>query len=402
MHYESVIIGAGFAGLHFAHKFKLKNFIILEKNNRIGGRVYNIKWNNEQISLGGGILRIDDTSTLNLINEFNLEIVKKSNKFYFIDLEGQDPNEELFYEPNKIIISYLKKLFEKNRDYIKKFKLTFRQFLYEYLEYHVAEIIISNLLYLSYLESDVETIFEEKIYQLMRIKPFFHFYIKPDGYTSLLNKLIESIGESNIKLETSVIEITRSDNKYIVKCEGNIIYTCDKLVLATEKNPKIKINFQEVNNLYEMFGTCQYFRSYGYFRSGHGISNPIKTHKLPGKILVSSKNILMTSYTENFDASEMKELFENKEKEDQLSIINNLLINTGLKVNRPDDFIYIYWNVGTHYPKPNFNFDSMKNAITKLAKEDNIYLVGEVFSDCHGWVNCAFESVDRLYDELTK
>ncbi len=402
MHYESIIIGAGFAGLYFAHKFKLKNFIILEKENRVGGRVYNIKWNNELINLGGGIVRPYDKNTINLLNEFGLETLKKSNKFYYIDLEGPDPNEELYYEPNKIIIGYFKKLFEQNRDQIKKLKLTFRQFLYEYFEYHIAEIIISNFLYLSHLESDVETILEERIYQMMRIRPFTYLYIEPNGYTSLLNKLVESVGESNIKLETSVIEITKSDNKYIIKCEGDITYTCDKLVLATEKNPKIKINFPEVNNLYEMFGTCQYFRSYGYFKSEHGVSNQIKTQGLPGKILVFSKNILMTSYTENTNASVIKQFFENKKKEDQITIISNLLTNCGLKINKPDDFIYKYWDVGTHYPKPNFNFDLMKNAITKLAKEENIYLVGEIFSDCHGWVNCAFESVDRLYEDLTK
>lgn len=402
MHYKNIVIGAGFAGLYFVHKFKPENFIILERENRIGGRIYNVDWNGGHISLGGGILRNTDIHTLKLLDEFGLKTSETSNKYYFSDLEGPDPNEQLFYEPNRIIIGYLKKLFNEHRDEIKKLKLTFRQFLYEYLDYNLAETILSNLLYYSYMETDPEVIFKEKIYQLMRIEPFNHRYILPNGYTSLLDKIIESIGKSNIKLNTTVQKIYKLGQVYVLKCENNIIYTCDNLVLATEKNPKISIDIKEVNEVYDMYGSCPYIRSYGYWPDGHNIKNQIRTKALPGKVLKFSDKILMTCYTEGKRACELKLVFKDKTKEDQITVMHDLLVNSKINITRPEDFICVFWDVGTHYPKPNFNFKLCTEKIKNLAKYSNIYMVGEVFSECNGWVNCAFESVDRLYDDLYK
>ena len=58
--YETIIIGAGFAGLYYAYKFNPKKYLIIERENRIGGRVYNIKWHDVQISLGGGAIKYDN------------------------------------------------------------------------------------------------------------------------------------------------------------------------------------------------------------------------------------------------------------------------------------------------------------------------------------------------------
>lgn len=41
--YDYIIIGAGISGITYAHRHKSSNFIILEKNDYIGGRVKNIK-----------------------------------------------------------------------------------------------------------------------------------------------------------------------------------------------------------------------------------------------------------------------------------------------------------------------------------------------------------------------
>jgi hypothetical protein len=400
MHYKNIIVGAGFAGLYFAHKFKLDNFIILERENRVGGRVYNFEWNGQQISMGGGILRNNDKHTIKLAEEFGLKTSQSISKYYFIDLEGPIPNEELYYEANKVIINYLKKIFITHKDEIKRLELTFRQFLFEYLEYHIAQTIVSNLLYFSYLDSDVETIFNEKIYQLMRIKPFISRYILPNGYTGLLDKLVESVGKSNIKLNITVTNIYKSGNKYVINCSNNLTFTCDKLILATEKNPKINIEIKEVNELYEMFGSCPYIRSYGFWNLGHNITNSIKTQNYPGKIIKINDKLLMTCYTECIRAKQLDEFFTNKKKDDQIKIIHELLLNSGIQIEKPDDFIYKLWEVGSHYPKPIYDFNLIKYKIKDLVQNSNVYLVGEVFSDCNGWVNCALESVDRLYDDL--
>ena len=41
--YDEIKIGSGFAGLYWCYKNKPEKFIILEKSDRIGGRIYNIE-----------------------------------------------------------------------------------------------------------------------------------------------------------------------------------------------------------------------------------------------------------------------------------------------------------------------------------------------------------------------
>ena len=54
--YDNIIIGAGIAGLYTAYNIKKiypnETFIILEQNDRIGGRVGNVNFYDVPISIG--------------------------------------------------------------------------------------------------------------------------------------------------------------------------------------------------------------------------------------------------------------------------------------------------------------------------------------------------------------
>ena len=54
--YDYIVIGAGIAGITYSYTNKSDNFVILERNDYIGGRILNISWHDEQISLGGGVI----------------------------------------------------------------------------------------------------------------------------------------------------------------------------------------------------------------------------------------------------------------------------------------------------------------------------------------------------------
>ena len=74
MIHDEIIIGAGMAGLYWIYKTKPNSFVILEKSDRIGGRVYNIDWNSTHISLGGGVIKESNNYTIQLANELGLEL----------------------------------------------------------------------------------------------------------------------------------------------------------------------------------------------------------------------------------------------------------------------------------------------------------------------------------------
>ena len=57
---DTIIVGAGIAGLYYAHINKTReNCIILEKSSRVGGRVGQVLFNGVKVVTGAGIGRYD-------------------------------------------------------------------------------------------------------------------------------------------------------------------------------------------------------------------------------------------------------------------------------------------------------------------------------------------------------
>lgn len=403
MEYHTIIIGAGFAGLYYINKFNVQNYLVLERENRIGGRVFNIQWNNSQISLGGSVVKYSNKYTLDLCAKYGLETDEFVSIYHFVDFEGTIPNEKDIFDSNKKIIKYLRNLYKKHSDEVIKLKLTFDEFLLKYLDFDVYRMIKQRLLYLTYLNADVQyTLDNETIYELLRIEDFKLKYIKPNGYTILLEKIKQSIPDSNIKLNTNVTKINRLGSKYFISCSNGQSYVCERLVLATEKNPKISIDIPNVNQVYDMVDGCEYIRVYAYWKNGHGITNSIKTQNVPGKVIVINPNILMACYTEYYNASRLYKLFGKNSKEDNINLITSILNNSYIKVSAPDDFMFKFWNVGTHFFIPGTTFDHLRSEIKNIATNLNVHLIGELFAESHGWVDSAIQSVELLYDDLNR
>lgn len=408
MIYDEIIIGAGIAGLYWVRKTKPKNYLVLEKSNRIGGRIYNIEWNGGQISLGGGIIKTSNNYTIRLVNELGFDLANGISKYEMIDWENKSnksdkPNEDDFYILHTNLIKYLKKIYQTNKKVIDDNKINFEEFLDLYVELKISQLIKSNLLYKTYFNADVGSVLYDEIDELLRTGDFHFKYIKNGGYTLLLDKLIEIVGKKNIITNTSVIEIKKESNNslYDIITDTNIIYKTKKIILATELVNNINYNFSnleitnKLNQLYQMVSGSNYIRIYSYHTNSHGLKYSYKTSGLPGKVILINDNILMCSYTEELDANRLKKLLENKPKKTQCEIIFELLNKCKIPITKPDDIIIKFWNSGVHYNNPGYDKKIKKSLIGELKKE-NIIVVGECISDSHGWVNSALESVEQV------
>jgi hypothetical protein len=404
---ETIIIGAGMAGLYYTYKYKLTDYLILEKNDRIGGRVYNIQWNNTQISLGGGIIKEDNNNTLALIKELELEsnLVNFTSTYHFIELKGIEPNENLYHKSNKTIIDYLRKVYNKNKNEINKLNLTFKQFLLYYLDYNIYKVIHDTLLYKSYMDADVKYVLkDENIYELLRVDEFKLKSLQNGGYTLLIDKLLEKLDDhkNKIILNCNIVKILKINDKFIIENITGKKYNCNKLVIATPINNNINFEFKndiqllnQINNIYNSVDGKCYIRVYTYHEGGHGLKNSIFTSNIPGKIIIINDKIIMACYTESINALELHNLLEKNSKESQINIVFNLLKNSNINVSKPNDIIYHFWDIGTHYIKPNVNYDELTKNIKELTKK-NIILIGELFASDHGWVDSAIESVNNI------
>ena len=332
-------------------------------------------------------------------------MVSFTSTYHYSDLKGDVPNENLYHKSNKIIIDYLRKLYNNNKDEIIKLSLTFKQFLLYYLDSKVYKTIYDNLLYKTYMDADVSYVLQdENIYELLRVSEFKLKSLKNGGYTLLLNKLLEKIGYYNkIKLNCNIIKISKINNIFIIEDSLKNKYSCNKLVIATPKNNNIQFDFNNnelldrINNIYNSVDGKPYIRVYTYHKGGHGLKNSMFTSNIPGKIIIMSDKIIMACYTEYINASELYNLLNknNKNKELQIDIVYNLLKNSNIIVSKPDDIIYKLWNIGTHYINPNVNYNKLKKSIQRLTTE-NIILIGELFASNHGWVDSALESVNNI------
>ena len=407
MIYDEIVIGAGVAGLYWVSKTKPTNYLVLEKSNRIGGRIYNIEWNGSKISLGGGIIKASNNYTIELANEFGFNLGGGISKYEMIDWVKKDennidkPNEDDFYILHTNLIKYLKKIYQTNKKVIDNDKINFEEFLDLYVELKISQLIKSNLLYKTYFNSDVGSVLYDEMDELLRTGDFHFKYIKNGGYTLLLDKLIDIVGKKNIITNTNVIEIKKQSESYEIITDTNIIYRTKKIILATESVNNIIYNFSnpettnKLNQLYQIVSGSNYIRIYSYHTNSHGLKYSYKTSGLVGKVIKINDNILMCSYTEELDAIRLKKLLENKPKETQCEIICRLLNKCSIPINKPDDIIIKFWNTGVHYNNPGYDKKIKKSLISELKKE-NIIVIGECISDSHGWVNSALESVELV------
>lgn len=407
MIYDEIVIGAGVAGLYWVSKTKPTNYLVLEKSNRIGGRIYNIEWNGSKISLGGGIIKASNNYTIELANEFGFNLADGISKYEMIDWVKEDgyksdkPNEDDFYILHTNLIKYLKKIYQTNKKVINNDKINFEEFLDLYVELKISQLIKSNLLYKTYFNSDVGSVLYDEMDELLRTGDFHFKYIKNGGYTLLLDKLIDIVGKKNIITNTNVIEIKKQSESYEIITDTNIIYRTKKIILATESVNNIIYNFSnpettnKLNQLYQMVSGSNYIRIYSYHTNSHGLKYSYKTSGLAGKVILINDNILMCSYTEEIDSIKLKNLLENKPKESQCKIIYELLNKCGILITKPDDIIIKFWNSGVHYNNPGYDKKIKKSLISELKKE-NIIVIGECISDSHGWVNSALESVELV------
>lgn len=398
--YDYIIIGAGISGITYALNNKTNNFIILEKNDYIGGRIKNIKWNGTFISLGGGVFLPSHNHVLELCQEFDIPTKEYTSIYHLTDLQGKEPNNSLYYKDFDIIYNSLKKKYFKHETEIKKRKLSFKDFLKIYFPFSVSKIILENSLYSTNFNSDPGLFLEnEFLYDCLRIEDSKMMFIKKtneihSGYDYIVNKILENINKENIKLNTIVSEINQKSDLYEITT-NNEIFATKKIILATDI--KSNINFNLSNNIksllshvYESIGYEPYIRIYSFHKNGHNLKNSCKTQGLIGKTIIMDSKILMLCYNESDNAIELNNLLNKLNKVDQIEILYKLFENHEINISKPDDIYIQFWNIGMHYCKPGFN---IKNELDKLKNEYNIEIIGEIVSESHGWVNSALSTI---------
>jgi hypothetical protein len=403
--YDYIIIGSGIAGLYSAYKIINTNpnasILILERNKRewLGGRTYNENFFGVSIATGAGIGRQKkDTLLLKLLNNLHIShdkrIIHKNYANNVLDV-NIDKN-----------FSFYKKEYNKNPSLYKN--KTFSQFAIElsgkenYNNFKIASG------YSDYENSDV---FVVLYYYGMddnfnKLNAFMLSW--KDLVDTLINRLLEY--NVNIKASSNVIQLnklhdTTRECGFVVKCDNNKTYMCNKLIIATTISSIQKLLPVNQFTIYKEIHGQPFLRVYGKFsgRSAYIMKNAVKSYTIVSgplyKIIPidTNKGVYMIAYNDNHGSiilkNNLKNTLENRKLFAKLLESALGLPNDSLKLDAIKDF---YWNIGTHYYEPlSDNYKNRSDFIEKAQNPmKNIKVVGEVVAFDQGWVEGALESVE--------
>lgn len=384
---KKIIIGSGIAGLYYAMmnnlKDNLKNdFIILEKNSYVGGRIKTDSFHGKNIVVGAGVGRSRDKLLKKLLIDLGFQDIKEIKSCHH-----HKDNKDIL-DPLKLI-NHMKDTINENET-----KGSFENVVRKLYGKNVLESFIVSTGITDYLKEDYrETLYHYGMEDNVGCNDIFYV-----PWKKLIDKLVEIIGEKNIKLNTKVVNIREEDDGTITLKTLGHEYRCEKLIIATDikfihkifsNNPLYKyISFQPFCRVYTKFDlySTKIIRKYVW---DNGITILDVYPGLQKIIPISvSDGIYMIAYNDNESAKRIK-YYTNR----QLCTLikQSLKIKENIKII---DYRIYYWTIGTHYFRPYpWKFDEWKHILPYMKNPTkNIKVIGEFNSFNQGWVEGALES----------
>lgn len=406
MIYDVIIIGGGISGLYSFYKIKQiyhnkYKCLLLEKDNRLGGRAGNDNFHGSQVPIGAGILRKNkDKLLINLCKKLKVPLNEFTANINYDKIKSNIPIINIIKTLNKLKSS-MKRLSEKNKRFF-----TFKQYFISIFGKKYYDNFKKTIGYTDYENEDM--------------KEVIYYYGMEDnvsgwkGYglswNMLIEKLVKCIGKNHIKMNTSVEKIKLERDDIYKITTNNKTYYAKKIIMATPINI-IKKLVKSNNSLYNNIGGQPFLRIYGLFEKKciHILKNAVNSTTIVNSPLYKiipinpDKGIYMIAYTDNKGAKTLKKYAKNtpsNRKYLSKMVSKSLGINQICKLKDMKSF---YWNIGTHYYKPlkNLKFRNRTEYIKKAQNpQKNMYVVGEMISHIQGWTEGAIESVEKIVYKL--
>lgn len=429
--YEYIIIGGGISGLYSAYIlnkiFGISNILIIEKSNRVGGRICTIFDRETPIELGAGRISYHHKNMINLVNNLGLgsKLVKTPNidKHYYEEENGVITKTLMDKESNfRKIIGQVINLINSNDENVKKIAENYS--LYFFIEHFydtkTAEMVKDQFGY----SGDILYQSTTKAIEMFEteFKEGGGFYKLDGGLVQIIDKLVENIINTGIKIvvNNELIDISEKNNSGKFKCKilnktaEQINYVnANKIIIALTHCDLTKIPFLHTSNTFNKLHSAvmnkPLMRVYGVFELNDGEANwyddigNIVTNTLIRQIkpIDPEVGIIMISYSDTINAQVINnlavndnELFKKEIFFHLRKLFPNKIIPDPLRLH------YHFYETGTHIWKPSYNSNEVSKKIMTPFDNKHIYIVGEVYSPLHNWMEGAIISVNKLMKYL--
>jgi hypothetical protein len=402
MIYDYVIVGAGMTGLYLAYRLfekNITNFIILDKNNYIGGRALQVHFHNTDVQMGAGIVTWHNKNLLDLIKELNLKYIKFESEYKLVmdNMSNEEEKKEKAWYNN--IIKDIDEYLKKNQDIE---DTTCMRFIEKRYSRKTLKKMIKYAEYIEYFPASLKKTFKDYPVEDLYLSKSEIGFIK-GGWKKLIEKLTEKITDK-ILLNTEVKEVSYDEKSGIYGIKSNDkTFEGNKFVLATDISLKqIKFNNIKLPDIIEKVRSVPYFRLYTK-HDEHNIKSNLLFFNMFRKIIPINKNILMTAYADTLFADKAKEYLQEDNEEKKIEKINKNIKNmVGDKyiispIKDKSEYIEKYWKNGVHYFLPNYNFDKTYYSTT----DKKFMICGEILSKPQGNVEACIRSInDMILDKI--
>jgi len=401
--YDVIIIGSGLSGLYCAYKLSSQlNVLVLEKDDRIGGRIYTVDAIGNSIEAGAGRFNNNHKILKNLLEELKIETVEIPGTIEFKD-STDDNKYEGYTDPFKLVNDIVKYSKSKSK------KLLQSQTFIEFASKHVTKKEIEFLLdSFGYYEQLVSMNAYDAIKLLDKgMSSKNTFYTIKKGMSTLTDKLHSKI-KHTIKTNTEVTSIKyeaySEDPKFYIKVKNKKTpYECRKCICALPKKALEKIPFFNIiKDKMNKVGIKVLCRIYAIFNKEdiwfNHISKTTTNNNNRYIIPIDKKEgVIMIAYTDSKYANFWKSLPENKVLPE---LKKNIYETFRININDPIFLKAFYWETGTAYWKPFADSKKMSEEIMQPINNVPMFICGENFSQTQGWMEGALETSSKVLKKL--
>lgn len=405
-----IIVGAGITGLYLAYKLiKYKDInpndiLIIEKSNRVGGRIYTYQNKGYKYDVGAGRLGKKQKLVMRLIKEFNLtdkiyDITGDKN--YFVDNKLLNEKELLKYYDSKF--SSISKLWKYVIDYKSNLDLTkmnFHNYVSTFLSTNEVKILDRSLGY-------VNEIYRLNAYDaIYTLKKDFdvednNFFILMGGLSIIYEKIHEFLKEKNVKIILNCHLVDIDDKDKTIKTNKET-YKYSELYLAICKKGYMTIPyFTKHKELFDSVSVGNLLRIYAKYDVNKNkwikdIKKILTDNKLQFIIPIDNKSgLIQISYTDDYIANFWNVLTTKQIKINLVKYLKEIFPNEN--VTEPEWITKHYWCCGAHFWKVGKNSRIIQKQIEKMFKPKKIYVIGEIYSSRQAWIEGSLETVEKLF-----
>ena len=407
--YDTIIVGAGIAGLYAAYKIIKRSpehrVLILEREDHIGGRMGTVNFHGSPIAIGAGVGRKRKDKLLKkLIQELRIPTHEFQVHTHYA---------ETFREPCDVkhTFEYLKTIYQKRSENDHKrhdHKENFQEFATKILGKTHYEHFIACAGYTDYEKEAANHTFNHYGFDDNYQQPWTAIGIP---WQKLLQSLQNYIGRTRIKINETVTKIRQNPDNGHWQVHATNQVNGDKqkretvrLIVATTIDTVHRLipESKDPTNPLSTIEGQPFLRIYGKFtpESRKILEQFVPTTTIvPGPIhkiipINPPQGIYMIVYTDNRGAKTLKKYADNT-AQNRKSLCRYLQAALGIPETPGlalEDIRSFYWPVGTHY----YRTQTPANNPPSQHPRPTLYIVGEMISHNQGWVEGALESVHSI------